>query len=97
MKDDPSGRGCQQNTEQAVMYSASQLMNQVVLTLVYTFYITDSFIQGVSKGERQTARCTNSMWLLLPACASEMLSALTTADPPLEDAAPHPGADLNVE
>ena len=97
MKDDLSGQGCQQNTEQAVIYSASQLMNQMVLTLVQTFYITDSFIQGVSKGERQTACCTNSARLLLPVCASEMLSALTAADPSLEDAAPHPGADLNVE
>lgn len=97
MKDDPSGRGCHQNTEQAVIYSASQLMNQMVLTLVYTFYITDSFIQGVSKGERQTTCRTNSMWLLLPACTSETLSVLTTADPPLEDGAPHPGGDLNVE
>ena len=97
MKDDLSGQGCQQNTEQAVIYSASQLMNQMVLTLVQTFYITDSFIQGVSKGERQTACCTNSVRLLLPVYASEMLSALTAADPSLEDAAPHPGADLNVE
>lgn len=93
MKDDPSGRGCHQNTEQAVIYSASQLMNQMVLTLVYTFYITDSFIQGVSKGEGQTARRTNSV----SACTSETLSALTTADSPLEDGAPHPGGDLNVE